>query len=86
MKIIVVDDEMAALNTFLPNVVDSLNIECKMFMNSPRAALEYVRINKVDAAFFGYQNARNRRCRACRAYARYKADTENRVYQCLRAR
>ena len=51
MKIIVVDDEMAALNTFLPNVVDSLNIECKMFMNSPRAALEYVRINKVDAAF-----------------------------------
>ena len=51
MKIIVVDDEMAALNTFLPNVVDSLNIECKMFMNAPRAALEYVRINKVDAAF-----------------------------------
>ena len=51
MKIIVVDDEMAALNTFLPNVVDSLNIECKMFMNSPRAALEYVRINRVDAAF-----------------------------------
>ena len=51
MKIIVVDDEMAALNTFLPNVVDSLNIECKMFMNSPRTALEYVRINKVDAAF-----------------------------------
>ena len=51
MKIIVVDDEMAALNTFLPNVVDSLNIECKMFMNAPRAALEYVRVNKVDAAF-----------------------------------
>ena len=51
MKIIVVDDELAALNTFLPNVVDDLSIECKMFMNAPRAALEYVRINRVDAAF-----------------------------------
>ncbi|MDE6442504.1 MAG: response regulator [Clostridia bacterium] len=51
MKIIVVDDELSALNTFLPNVVDSLNVECKMFMNAPRSALEYVRINKVDAAF-----------------------------------
>ena len=51
MKIIVVDDELTALNTFLPNVVDDLDVECKMFMNAPRAALEYVRINKVDAAF-----------------------------------
>lgn len=51
MKIIVVDDEMAALNTFLPNVVDSLNVECKMFMNAPRSALEYCRKNKVDGAF-----------------------------------
>ena len=51
MKIIVVDDELSALNTFLPNVVDDLNVECKMFMNAPRAALEYVRINKVDVAF-----------------------------------
>lgn len=51
MKIIVVDDEISALNTFLPNVIDDLNIECKMFMNAPRAALEYVRIVKVDAAF-----------------------------------
>lgn len=51
MKIIIVDDELSALNTFLPNVVDDMNVECKMFMNSPRAALEYVRINKVDAAF-----------------------------------
>lgn len=51
MKIIVVDDELSALNTFLPNVVDDLNVECKMFMNAPRSALEYVRINRVDAAF-----------------------------------
>ena len=51
MKIVVVDDELSALNTFLPNVVDDLNVDCKMFMNAPRAALEYVRINQVDAAF-----------------------------------
>ena len=51
MKIIVVDDELSALNTFLPNVVDNTEIECKMFMNAPRSALEYVRINKVDVAF-----------------------------------
>lgn len=51
MKMIVVDDELSALNTFLPNVVDEMNIDCRMFMNAPRAALEYVRINKVDAAF-----------------------------------
>ena len=51
MKIIVVDDEISALNTFLPNVVDDIKIECKMFMNAPRAALEYARTNRVDAAF-----------------------------------
>lgn len=51
MKIVVVDDELSALNTFLPNVVDDMRVECKMFMNSPRSALEYVRINKADAAF-----------------------------------
>lgn len=51
MKIIVVDDEIAALKTFLPNVLDDNGVECKMFMAEPRAALEYVRKNKVDAAF-----------------------------------
>lgn len=51
MKIIVVDDELSALSTFLPSVVDDADIECKMFMNSPRSALEYVRVNKVDVAF-----------------------------------
>lgn len=51
MKIIVVDDEISALNTFLPNVIDDMGVECKMFMNAPRSALEYVRINKPDAAF-----------------------------------
>ncbi len=50
MKIIVVDDEIAALSTFLPHVVDDLAVECKMFL-SPRAALEYCRLARVDAAF-----------------------------------
>lgn len=51
MKIIVVDDELSALYAFLPGVVDDMNVDCKMFMNSPRVALEYVRINNVDVAF-----------------------------------
>lgn len=51
MKIIVVDDELSALNTFLPNVVDAPDLECKMFMNAPRSALEYLRVNQVDVAF-----------------------------------
>lgn len=51
MKILIVDDELSALKTFLPNVIDDTEAECKMFMNAPRSALEYVRINKVDVAF-----------------------------------
>lgn len=51
MKMVLVDDELSALSTFLPNVVDDLEIECKMFMGAPRAALEYVRVNRVDVAF-----------------------------------
>ncbi len=51
MKVIVVDDELSALNMFLPNVVDDMNIECKMFMNSPLSALEYVEKTKADVAF-----------------------------------
>ena len=51
MNIIVIDDEIGALNTFLPVAVDDLGMECKMFMNAPRAALEYCRRNSIDAAF-----------------------------------
>ncbi len=50
MKIIVVDDEIAALKAFLPGVVDEISVECRMFSN-PRTALEYCRQNRVDAAF-----------------------------------
>lgn len=51
MVIIVVDDEIAALNTFVPVTADELDVECKMFMNEPRRALEYARNNRVDIAF-----------------------------------
>lgn len=51
MKIIVVDDEKAALTTFLMHIVDELSIEYKMFLNDPVSAVEYIKNNKVDAAF-----------------------------------
>lgn len=51
MVILVVDDEIAALNTFVPVAADELEVECKMFMNEPRRALEYARNNAVDIAF-----------------------------------
>lgn len=51
MKIVIVDDEISALSTFLNNVVDEPDIQPQMFQNDPFAALEYVRTNKVDAAF-----------------------------------
>ncbi|MDE5547476.1 MAG: response regulator [Clostridia bacterium] len=49
MKIIVLDDELAALNTFLPIVLDTA-IECKMFKDDPFGALDYVKKEKVDIA------------------------------------
>lgn len=51
MKIIIVDDEISALKTFLPGVLDDLDTECKMFSSSPLSAVEYACKNKVDAAF-----------------------------------
>lgn len=49
MKIVVTDDEIAALETFLPVVLDT-ELECKMFKDDPLAALDYVRKERVDAA------------------------------------
>lgn len=51
MKIIVVDDEISALSTFLSSIVDDVEIECKMFMEKPDQALEYVKTEDVAAAF-----------------------------------
>ncbi len=49
MKIIVVDDEAAALATFLPVVTDA-DFSCKLFCDNPYAALETVRTEKTDVA------------------------------------
>lgn len=51
MKVIVVDDEFAALNTFLYYVIDKYDIEIKMFMKNPLDCIEYVLKNNVQAAF-----------------------------------
>lgn len=51
MKIIIVDDELAALNTFLMHIVDDPDIEYKMFRSDPMASIRYVQSEKVDMAF-----------------------------------
>lgn len=51
MKVIVVDDEFAALNTFLYYVIDKYDIEIKMFMKNPLDCIEYTLKNDVHAAF-----------------------------------
>lgn len=50
-KIIVIDDEICALNNFLPIVVDTQDVECKFFKDDFKGALDYVAENHVDAAF-----------------------------------
>lgn len=50
-KIIIVDDEISALNTFLPQVVDNREIDCKFFKENYESALKYVFENHTDAAF-----------------------------------
>lgn len=49
MKMVVIDDEIAALNTFLPNVIDG-EITCAMYKDNPLAALDYVRNGGADVA------------------------------------
>lgn len=51
MQIIIVDDEMSALNALLVNMVDAVDIKYQIFNQEPLQALEFVRMNKVDAAF-----------------------------------
>ena len=51
MKIIVVDDDIAALTAFLSHVVDKVGIEYKFFLDHPKQAIDYVKSNEVDGAF-----------------------------------
>lgn len=51
MKVVIVDDEIASLATFLPYIVDNDRITCKLFQGEPLRALEYVKTEKVAVAF-----------------------------------
>ena len=51
MNIIIVDDEMAALSTFLYDIVKDHTITYKLFLGEPFSAVEYISAHSVDAAF-----------------------------------
>lgn len=48
MKIIVVDDEIASLSTFLTHLIDKAEVEYQFFQNDPKAAIAYASLNHVD--------------------------------------
>ncbi len=50
MKVVVVDDEMYALQSFLSEIVGR-DVECKFFRDDEASILNYLRQNKVDALF-----------------------------------
>ncbi len=50
MKIVVIDDEMYALQSFLNEVIDC-DVECRFFKDDERAVLDYLAKNTVDAVF-----------------------------------
>lgn len=50
MKIVVVDDEMYALQSFLNEIIDS-DVEYKFFKDDESAVLDYISKNSVDAVF-----------------------------------
>lgn len=49
MKLIVLDDEISALNNFLPMITDT-GFECSIFKDDPFAALDCVKNEKIDVA------------------------------------
>lgn len=49
MKLIILDDEVAALNSLMQMILDT-GYECLMFKDAPDAALDCVKKEKVDAA------------------------------------
>ncbi|MCH5151670.1 MAG: response regulator [Clostridiales bacterium] len=50
MKIVVVDDEMYALQSFLSEIID-VDVDCKFFKDDEKAILDYVSKNEVAAVF-----------------------------------
>ena len=50
MKIVVVDDEMYALQSFLSEIIDC-DVECKFFRDDEQAVLDYIGKHEVSAVF-----------------------------------
>lgn len=50
MKIVIIDDEMYALQSFLSEVIDC-DVECRFFKDDEKAVLDYLSRNSVDAVF-----------------------------------
>lgn len=50
MKIVVVDDEIDALQSFLNEIIDC-DVECRFFKDDERAVLDYIAKNNVNAVF-----------------------------------
>lgn len=51
MEIVIVDDEIASLNTFLSNIIDNTHLSYRMYKNNPLSALEHIKTHHVDGAF-----------------------------------
>ena len=51
IDIIVVDDEMEALSSFLDKIIDKKEIRYHFFKDRPIEAIQYAKENPVDAAF-----------------------------------
>jgi len=51
MKIIIIDDEIETLSTFLNKLVNKVEIDYKFFKDSPEDSIKYVAENQIDGAF-----------------------------------
>ncbi len=55
MKIIIVDDEIHALHTFLNEIIEKNDIEYKFFNDNEKNILNYTKENEIEAAFLDIQ-------------------------------
>jgi two-component system LytT family response regulator len=51
MRVMVVDDEIASLSTFLAHLIDHSEVEYRFFQRNPKSAIAYAALNQVDGAF-----------------------------------
>lgn len=51
MKIIIIDDEIETLSTFLNKLVNQVEIDYKFFKDSPEDSIKYVADNQIDGVF-----------------------------------